>query len=279
MKCKKCGAEINDSVKFCTNCGAEVSNKTQTVKQQAQNVTRAFETPVNQAVGNQTANGNQAPISEKPRKPWYKRWWVWLLMGLGTIILMFNMTCTCAMFMPSSSTNSNTSISKATESDKAVTPTEKTNEKPTEKVTEKPTEISKTNENIERDFKSSCKSIDFETLSRNPDKYKGNNFVLTGEVIQVTESSWLNKTVSLRINITKNEYEYIESDPYYTDTIYAEVEIPDGADRILEDDIITFWGTCDGMYSYTSVMGSKVSLPKIDIKYFQMAHCKMRLQQ
>ena len=26
MKCKKCGAEINDSVKFCTNCGAPVAS-------------------------------------------------------------------------------------------------------------------------------------------------------------------------------------------------------------------------------------------------------------
>ena len=116
-------------------------------------------------------------------------------------------------------------------------------------------------------FIDNCTTIDFDTLSRNPDKYKGNNYVFTGEVIQVSES-W-GDTVDLRINVTKKSYEYID-DEYWEDTIYATVEIPDGADRILEDDIITIWGTCDGLYSYTSILGSSVSLPKIDIKYYEI---------
>lgn len=117
-------------------------------------------------------------------------------------------------------------------------------------------------------FIDSCTTIDFDTLSRNPDKYKGNNYSFTGEVIQVSES--FGDTVKLRINVTKKSYEYID-DEYWEDTIYATVEIPEGADRILEDDIITIWGTCDGLYSYTSILGSSVSLPKIDIKYYEIS--------
>lgn len=45
-------------------------------------------------------------------------------------------------------------------------------------------------------------------------------------------------------------------------------EVPEESDKILEDDIITIWGECDGLYSYESVLGSKVSLPKIDVKYY-----------
>lgn len=116
-------------------------------------------------------------------------------------------------------------------------------------------------------FTESCTTIDFDTLSRNPDKYKGNNYKFTGEVIQVSES-W-GDTVNLRINVTKKSYEYLDGE-YWEDTIYATVEIPEGEDRILEDDIITIWGTCDGLYSYTSILGSSVSLPKIDIKYYQI---------
>ena len=82
------------------------------------------------------------------------------------------------------------------------------------------------------------------------------------------ESSW-SDTVTLRINVTKETYEYID-DVYYTDTVYCTVKIPDGDDRILDDDIITFWGTCEGMYSYISVLGSSISLPKIDIQYFEI---------
>lgn len=67
----------------------------------------------------------------------------------------------------------------------------------------------------------------------------------------------------------KEENEYLD-EPLWTDTIYATVEIPDGADKLLEDDVITFWGTCDGDYTYETVMGNNVSLPKIDIKYYEL---------
>lgn len=87
-------------------------------------------------------------------------------------------------------------------------------------------------------------------------------------MIQTLESSW-SDTVELRINMTKETYEYID-DVTWSDTIYATVEVPEGSDRILEDDIITIWGECDGLYSYESVLGSKVSLPKIDVKYYSV---------
>lgn len=139
-----------------------------------------------------------------------------------------------------------------------------------EKKEEQPNnEVDQQNTVAEEEFKNSCESIDYATLARNPDKYKGNNYVFTGKVIQVTESTWYNKNVDLRIDITEESYEYLEGSNW-TDTIYAIVEIPDGEDRILEDDIITFWGTCDGMYTYESIFGQKISLPKIDIKYFEL---------
>ena len=141
---------------------------------------------------------------------------------------------------------------------KNVTTEEPTTEEPT---TAKPTESPS-------EYKDSCKSIDYKTLSRNPDKYKGKKYKITGEVVQTIESSWSN-TVELRINMTKKTYEYID-DATWSDTIYATVEVPEGSDRILEDDIITIWGECDGLYSYESVLGSKVSLPKINVKYYSV---------
>jgi len=54
-------------------------------------------------------------------------------------------------------------------------------------------------------------------------------------------------------------------------------EVPEESDRILEDDIITIWGECDGLYSYESVLGSKVSLPKIDVKYYSIDNKNNRL--
>ncbi|MGN1169484.1 MAG: hypothetical protein ACI4RB_05120 [Acutalibacteraceae bacterium] len=76
------------------------------------------------------------------------------------------------------------------------------------------------------------------------------------------EQSYFGNTVyDLRINVTKGEY-------FWEDTIYATVVIDSGDDRILEDDIITIWGTCEGLYTYESVLGSSVSLPKIKVEYY-----------
>ena len=70
--------------------------------------------------------------------------------------------------------------------------------------------------------------------------------------------------MDLRINITKEDY------GYYTDTIYALYIPKDGEDKILEGDNITIWGTAQGDYSYTSVLGSKVTLPFINVNYIQI---------
>lgn len=114
----------------------------------------------------------------------------------------------------------------------------------------------------------SCETIDYKTLSRNPDKYKGDHFKFTGEVIQVLDSdSWFDNATTLRINVTKVDSEYIDM---WEDTIVCTVTIPEGQDRILEDDIITIYGDCYGLYTYTSIFGQKISIPRIDIKYYEI---------
>ena len=301
MKCEKCGAEMREGAKFCENCGSEVINKSDNplpvqensepnpqinpqpelnqnpqmnqqpgmhqnpqMSQQPgiQQNPHMNSQPVNQMIGNQPS-----PAPAKPRKSWYKRWWIWLLMGIGTIIILLNMTCTCAICSSGSSYSTESTEPSTLDATKEVKPTEEFTEKPTERPTEKPTEDPK---KTEADFKASCSEIDFKTLSRNPEKYKGNNYVFTGEVIQVMDSdSWFSNTTTLRVNITKEEFEYID-DVLWSDPIIATVEIPDGADRIIENDVIRFWGTCDGLYTYERVMGQNISVPKVDIKYYQV---------
>jgi hypothetical protein len=113
----------------------------------------------------------------------------------------------------------------------------------------------------ETKYKDECIEKSYEELARNPDNVKGTKVKVTGEVIQVTEYN--NKT-ELRVNITKEEY------GYYTDTIYVTYVPKNGEDKILENDIITIYGTAKGDYSYTSIMGAKVTLPKIDADFIEI---------
>ncbi len=64
---------------------------------------------------------------------------------------------------------------------------------------------------------------------------------------------------------------YRKTTRWREDTILVTVDLPDSADRILQDDIITIYGVCQGQKSYDSVLGTTISLPEIEIKYFSIS--------
>ena len=256
MKCQHCGNELKQNAKFCDACGAPVQIEPNITMQNDQSM---------QPQMNPTSM-QMPPIAKKPI---YKKWWFWVIIVIAFFIIYGIGSSNKEPENETDSTNPTVSTAISNEeknSTEETTTEEPTTEEPTtvEQTTAKPTEDPKI---VEQKFKDSCITIDFETLSRNPDKYKGTNYKFTGEVIQVQES-WFN-SVDLRINITKEEFEYLD-DVMWKDTIYATVTIPEGDDKILEDDIITFWGTCDGEYTYETVLGNSITLPKIDIEYFEI---------
>lgn len=182
------------------------------------------------------------------KKPFYKKWWFWVIV----VVIVISIGAGSAGKNSSKDTDNKetTTVSTSAVETTTVQPTAKAKKKVSAKA-----------------YKNKCKSLSFKDLSRNPDKHKGEKLKYTGQVIQVQEDEhWLddNTTVDLRINVTKDKY------GLWDDTIYATVELPKNADRILEDDIITIWGECDGKYSYTSVLGSDVTLPKINIEYYSV---------
>ena len=100
-------------------------------------------------------------------------------------------------------------------------------------------------------------------MARNPESFKGTNVKVTGEVVQALYGT---SGVDLRVNITKKG----NYSTYYTDTIYV-VHYPEtGEDKILENDIITIYGTSQGEYSYTSTIGAPITLPLIQGKYIEI---------
>lgn len=126
--------------------------------------------------------------------------------------------------------------------------------------------VVKTKDQYEKaEYKKECKTISYSDLARNPDKYKYDKFKFTGEVIQVMDDGY--DTV-LRINVTPYT---IGDSVHYKDTIYAEVMLFSGDDRILEDDIITIWGHCTGLITYESIFGQQISIPGMDIEYYEIA--------
>lgn len=148
-----------------------------------------------------------------------------------------------------------TSIVKETEEEKQARLEKERLEKEQQEAEEKAKK-----EQEEKTFKESCQTYTFEQIARNPDNFKGTNVKVTGEVVQALYGD---TSVDLRVNITKKG----TYSTYYDDTIYVVYYPESGEDKILEDDIITIYGTSQGDYSYTSTMGAKITLPLISAKY------------
>lgn len=193
---------------------------------------------------------NAAPAAKpaKQKKPITKKWWFWVIIALVVIVIIGS----AASGDEKEKAPAVAEISSTT----AASTTEK--ETTTQKVTttEAPT-LS------ESEYKASCENVAYKDIARQPDLYNGKNVVFTGEVVQVQESSWSNETI-YRINVTRGEYDIWE------DTVYVTYKLPEGAPRILEDDIVTFYGVCKGTYTYTSVMGSNITIPSVDALYIDI---------
>lgn len=101
--------------------------------------------------------------------------------------------------------------------------------------------------------KSEAKTIPYKTLARTPDDYKGASVTYTGKVIQVQEEG---NNVGLRVNVTKNSYGY-------EDTMFVVYDKGIVKGRVLEDDIITFWGTSKGLLTYKTVLGAEMTIPQV----------------
>ncbi len=138
---------------------------------------------------------------------------------------------------------------------------ETTTELITETTTEPTTVDTEYLKKQEKEFKQSCKTYSYKTLEREPDKYKEEHVKFTGEVIQAIDSDFM---CQYRINVTKSEY------GNYTDTIYVTYFPKDDDKKILEDDIVTFYGYFDGMYTYQSAIGATVTVPKVSAEYIQI---------
>lgn len=115
-------------------------------------------------------------------------------------------------------------------------------------------------EEIEAQYKAQCTSYSYETIARDPDNYIDTYCKYTGEVVQVLEDG---SDVQMRVNITPTSYGY-------TDTIFVFYTRKDGESRLLEDDIITIYGTNQGTISYESIFGATITIPQVDAEYIDL---------
>ena len=120
----------------------------------------------------------------------------------------------------------------------------------------------------EEEYKSLCEKVDYKTIARNPDANYLKKVYGTGEIIQVVEED--GEYATFRVNITP-EMDYDGKEvSYYKDTVLLYTYDYDRNNRLLEEDIINFWGLVSEEVTYETVMGNSVTIPSIQMDYFEL---------
>lgn len=95
--------------------------------------------------------------------------------------------------------------------------------------------------------------ITYDQLARTPDDFKGQKVKFTGKVVQVLEDG---ASVYIRLAVDQN----------YDTILYGTYSSSLVGSRVLEDDIITVYGTSNGLKSYQSTLGATITIPDVSIE-------------
>ena len=119
-----------------------------------------------------------------------------------------------------------------------------------EEAQKKKEEEEKAKKEAEKEAKGYETGITYSNLARNPDDYKGEKVKFKGKVLQVIEGD---DSVQIRLAV-KSDYDNV---------LLCEYDSSIVSSRVLEDDIITIYGTSVGTISYESTMGGQITIPAV----------------
>ncbi|WP_010677891.1 coiled-coil domain-containing protein [Bacillus timonensis] len=95
--------------------------------------------------------------------------------------------------------------------------------------------------------------ITYDQLARTPDDYMFEKVKFKGKVVQVMEGDGVTQ---IRLAVNDN----------YDTILFGEYDSSVVSSRILEDDVITIYGSSTGLITYESTMGGNISIPGVLIE-------------
>lgn len=113
-------------------------------------------------------------------------------------------------------------------------------------------------------LKTNAQTIPYKDLYRDIEANKNKQVHYKGKVIQVIDGY----IQQYRVYITQDKYDSWDDAVLVTDS--GKILDPDQHPKILDDDIIEFWGTVTGETSYEAVSGATISLPEISAQMIEL---------
>ena len=209
-------------------------------------------------------------ISEA-QKPIYKKWWFWLIVAIVVFAGIGGNSNSKTETKKETKTETSAEIANESSADEAEKEKEAkesadkeaqeaalkaANEKAAQEAAAKAAAEKAAQDAADKD-PNTYQSLPYDEMARNGDNHKGEKLQINGKVIQVMDSD--DGTAHLRV-ATRDGYD----DVYY-------IEIPASqwkTHRLLEDDVITFYGNVYGLYSYVSTMGGKITVPAMTVNMY-----------
>ena len=206
-------------------------------------------------------------ISET-QKPIYKKWWFWLIVAIIVFAGIGGNSNSKTETKKETKTETSAEIANESGADEAEKEKEAkesadkeaqeaalkaANEKAAQEAAAKAAAEKAAQDAADKD-PNTYQSLPYDEMARNGDNHKGEKLQINGKVIQVIDSD--DGTAQLRV-ATRDGYD----DVYY-------IEIPASqwkTHRLLEDDVITFYGNVYGLLSYDSTMGGKITVPAMTV--------------
>lgn len=209
-------------------------------------------------------------ISEA-KKPIYKKWWFWLIVAIVVFAGIGGNSNSKTETKKETKIETSAEIANESSADEAEKEKESkesadkeaqeaalkaANEKAAQEASAKAAAEKAAQDAADKD-PNTYQSLPYDEMARNGDNHKGEKLQINGKVIQVIDTD--DGTAQLRV-ATRDGYD----DVYY-------IEIPASqwkTHRLLEDDVITFYGNVYGLLSYDSTMGGKITVPAMTVNMY-----------
>ena len=132
--------------------------------------------------------------------------------------------------------------------------TEKKKDKDDKKESSKPKK-EKSEKAIRKEFIDSCEELNYKKIARNPDDYIGKNFKVNVQISSISEETWLTDSYMKAYTDDGSGY-------YFDKMIYIFDDQDENSSyylKVLEDDVITVYGTFEGMEDTKNYLNGETS--------------------
>ena len=132
--------------------------------------------------------------------------------------------------------------------------TEKKEDKEDKKESSKPKK-EKSEKAIRKEFIDSCEELNYKKIARNPDDYIGKNFKVNVQISSISEETWLTDSYMKAYTDDGSGY-------YFDKMIYIFDDQDENSSyylKVLEDDVITVYGTFEGMEDTKNYLNGETS--------------------